>query len=57
MNAGKRMAAFRQNGHRYDTGDKLGYIEATIEFALKRQDLAPHLKTYLSSLVKQWEKE
>lgn len=55
MNAGKRMAAFRQCGQRYDTGDKLGYIEATIEFALKRPDLAPHLRSYLSDLVKQWE--
>lgn len=55
MNKEKKMAAFRQTGQRYDTGDKLGYIEATIEFALKRQDLAPHLKSYLTALVKQWE--
>lgn len=55
MNREKKMAAFRQCGQRYDTGDKLGYIEATIEFALKRPDLAPHLKSYLSALVRQWE--
>ena len=26
-------------GHRYDTGDKIGFIEATIAFALQRPDL------------------
>lgn len=57
MNREKKMAAYRQCGQRYDTGDKLGYIEATIEFALKRKDLAPHLREYLSNLVKQWENE
>ncbi|WP_438446741.1 UTP--glucose-1-phosphate uridylyltransferase GalU [Gorillibacterium sp. sgz5001074] len=55
MNASKRMAAFRQCGQRYDTGDKLGYIEATIEFALKRPELAPHLRAYLTDLVKEWQ--
>lgn len=57
MNKDKKMAAYRQCGQRYDTGDKLGYIEATIEFALKRKELAPHLRDYLSNLVKQWENE
>lgn len=54
LNGPKSMAAFRQTGDRYDTGDKLGYIEATIEFALKRDDLAPPLKAYLRSLVGSW---
>ncbi|MDF2924525.1 MAG: galU [Paenibacillaceae bacterium] len=51
MNREKSMAAFRHAGERYDTGDKLGYIEATIEFALKRKDLAPPLRSYLRRLV------
>lgn len=55
LNREKKMVSFRQTGNRYDTGDKLGYIEATIEFALKRQDLSPHLKQYLTDLVKGWE--
>lgn len=54
LNAEKKMAAFRINGQRYDTGDKMGYIEATIEFALKRPDLSPQLKDYLNNLVRQW---
>ncbi|MNC55117.1 UTP--glucose-1-phosphate uridylyltransferase [compost metagenome] len=51
LNAEKPMAIFRQTGDRYDTGDKLGYIQATIEFALKREELAPALRTYLRELV------
>lgn len=54
LNRSKRMAAFRQTGSRYDTGDKLGYIQATIEFALKREELAPALKEYLGGLAKGW---
>lgn len=38
-------------GKRYDTGHKLGLIEATIAYALKRPNLAPELKKYLKSLV------
>ena len=30
---------FRFEGTRYDAGDKLGFLKATVEFALKRQDL------------------
>ncbi|MDF2935569.1 MAG: galU [Paenibacillaceae bacterium] len=51
LNGEKAMAIFRQTGDRYDTGDKLGYIQATIEFALKREELAPALRTYLRGLV------
>jgi len=37
-------------GKRYDVGDKLGYIQATIEFALKRKDLKEDVMMYLQSL-------
>lgn len=37
-------------GKRYDTGDKLGFLEATVEFALRRPDLGPEFKAYLKSL-------
>ncbi len=39
-----------ENGRYYDIGSKLGFIEANVEFALKRDDLAGDLKTYLDSL-------
>jgi UTP--glucose-1-phosphate uridylyltransferase len=37
-------------GRRYDAGDKLGFLEATVEFALKRQDLGGAFRKYLKSL-------
>jgi UTP--glucose-1-phosphate uridylyltransferase len=54
LNRRKRMTAYPLQGNRYDVGDKLGYIEATIELALQRKELAPQLKAYLTSLVEQW---
>ncbi len=40
--------AFR--GCRYDAGSKLGFVKATVQFALKRPDLAPGLREYLKTL-------
>ncbi len=37
-------------GKRHDTGDKLGFLKATVEFALKRPDLGGELRQYLKSL-------
>ncbi|HJW15124.1 MAG TPA: UTP--glucose-1-phosphate uridylyltransferase GalU [Thermoanaerobaculia bacterium] len=37
-------------GKRYDAGDKLGFLEATVEFALKRDDLGGPFREYLKSL-------
>jgi UTP--glucose-1-phosphate uridylyltransferase len=37
-------------GQRHDTGDKLGFLKATVEFALKRPDLGGPLRQYLKSL-------
>jgi UTP--glucose-1-phosphate uridylyltransferase len=42
--------AVRFDGVRHDAGDKLGFLIANIEFALKRDDLAEDLKQYLRSL-------
>lgn len=42
--------AVRFNGIRHDAGDKLGFLIATVEFALKRPDLAPDFIEYLRSL-------
>jgi UTP--glucose-1-phosphate uridylyltransferase len=38
-------------GKRYDAGDKLGMLEATVEFALKRDDLGPQFRAYLKGLA------
>jgi UTP--glucose-1-phosphate uridylyltransferase len=37
------------NGKRFDCGDKLGYLEANIAFALEREDLGPALRKVLTS--------
>jgi UTP--glucose-1-phosphate uridylyltransferase len=41
---------YRFEGTRYDAGDKLGFLKATVEFALKRYDLGDEFRTYLKSL-------
>lgn len=38
------------DGTRHDAGDKLGFLIATVEFALKREDLGAEFKEYLRSL-------
>jgi UTP--glucose-1-phosphate uridylyltransferase len=40
----------RFEGTRYDAGDKLGFLKATVEFALRRDDLGPAFRQYLKSL-------
>ncbi|HEV2425708.1 MAG TPA: UTP--glucose-1-phosphate uridylyltransferase GalU [Terriglobia bacterium] len=37
-------------GKRYDAGDKLGFLQATVELALKRDDLGKPFRKYLKSL-------
>lgn len=41
---------YRFEGKRHDAGDKLGFLKATVEFALKRQDLGSEFREYLKSL-------
>jgi UTP--glucose-1-phosphate uridylyltransferase len=48
------MYAYNFEGKRYDVGDKLGFLEATIEFALKKEELRADFIDYLNS--KPWEK-
>ncbi|HEV2380570.1 MAG TPA: UTP--glucose-1-phosphate uridylyltransferase GalU [Terriglobia bacterium] len=38
------------DGKRYDAGDKLGFLEATVELALKRKDLGKPFRKYLKTL-------
>jgi len=44
------LYALEFEGKRYDTGDKLGFLKATVEFALARPDLADAFRAYLKSL-------
>lgn len=49
--AQETMTACVFSGRRYDVGDQLGFIEANIEFGLKRQDIGPALAAYLKDLA------
>ncbi len=45
------MYAYNFKGKRYDVGDKQGFLEATVEFALKRDDLREEFLSYLLTVV------
>ncbi len=42
--------AHRFEGKRYDAGNKLGFLKATVEFALRRPDLGNDFREYLKAL-------
>ena len=44
------LYAVEFEGKRFDTGNKLGFLKATVEFALKREDLGGKFRDYLASL-------
>ncbi|HET9695661.1 MAG TPA: UTP--glucose-1-phosphate uridylyltransferase GalU [Terriglobales bacterium] len=43
----EKIYGFRFEGKRHDTGDKLGFLKATVEFALKRPDLRDQFRSWL----------
>jgi UTP--glucose-1-phosphate uridylyltransferase len=43
----EKVYGFSYEGKRHDAGDKLGFLKATVEFALKREDLGPAFRTWL----------
>ena len=42
--------AVKLKGARHDAGDKLGFLIATVEYALKREDLGGEFREYLKGL-------
>jgi UTP--glucose-1-phosphate uridylyltransferase len=46
----RRVYGYRFDGVRHDAGNKLGFLKATVEFALKRDDLGGPFREYLRSL-------
>ncbi len=44
------MYAYDFKGHRYDVGSKVGFIQANIEFALRREELRAEMEEYLKKL-------
>ncbi len=47
----REVYACRFSGNRHDAGNKLGFLMATVEFALKRPDLAPAFRAFLKKIV------
>jgi UTP--glucose-1-phosphate uridylyltransferase len=47
----QEMYAYNFEGKRYDIGSKLGFLQATIEFALQREDLSQDFREYLKKIV------
>ncbi|MBA2493796.1 MAG: UTP--glucose-1-phosphate uridylyltransferase GalU [Acidobacteria bacterium] len=50
LDEGKPFYAVKLDGVRHDAGDKLGFLIATVEFALKRDELSADFRQYLKSL-------
>jgi UTP--glucose-1-phosphate uridylyltransferase len=50
-----RLRGVEFEGRRYDTGDRLGYLEITLVHALRRPELAPGLRALLRRLLEQEE--
>jgi UTP--glucose-1-phosphate uridylyltransferase len=46
----QKIYAYVYEGRRHDAGDKLGFLKATVEFALKRDDLGKSFREYLKGL-------
>ena len=46
------MYAYNFEGRRYDVGDKLGFLEATVEYALRKEDLRDGFIDYFKTIIK-----
>ena len=51
LNLYEAVYAYDFEGVRYDVGEKMGFIQTTIEFALQREELRRELLDYLSSVL------
>ena len=49
--ADEPVYAYRFSGKRYDCGSKLGYLEATVEYALRHPELGERFGSYLGKFV------
>jgi UTP--glucose-1-phosphate uridylyltransferase len=50
LQSNEKIYGYTFEGKRHDTGDKLGFLKATVEFAMKRSDLGEQFREYLRSL-------
>jgi UTP--glucose-1-phosphate uridylyltransferase len=50
----KKVYGYEFEGNHYDIGDKMGFVRATVAYALKRVELKEQVKSYLRSLTSEW---
>ncbi|MBZ5752727.1 MULTISPECIES: UTP--glucose-1-phosphate uridylyltransferase GalU [Metabacillus] len=55
MNQTHAVYAYEFQGQRYDIGNKMGFIRATIDFALQRQDLKEEVIGYLKEVIAKYD--
>lgn len=46
------MYAYNFEGRRYDVGDKLGFLQVTVEYALRKLELKDEFIKYLETVVR-----
>ena len=51
LNRQRKFYGYEFTGEHYDIGDKLGFVRATVAYALKRPDLAGPLKEFLRTIL------
>lgn len=51
LRANRKIYATQIEGSRYDVGDKTGYLQAAVEFALERDELANQFRKFLQELI------
>ena len=51
IDAGRDVFGYRFRGQRFDCGSKAGFLQATVAFALARDDLREDLSRYLSEII------
>jgi UTP--glucose-1-phosphate uridylyltransferase len=50
LNDMQKVYAYKFAGKRYDTGDKFGYVQAVIDFAICNEDFGPKVRDYLKTI-------
>src|SRR5699024_8068067 len=56
LNEKKQILSYNFSGTRHDVGDKLGFVQATIDFALNREDLHNDVKEYIKNKLETYKK-
>ena len=51
LSSQQKLYGYQFSGTRYDIGDKLGFVQATVGYALKRPDLSPRLRQWLGKVI------